>query len=48
MTDLERKVLASYDAQEPDADWEQDEGDADEAYEMFMSEAEMVRAEREL
>ena len=47
MTDLERKVFASYDAQEPDPDWERDEGDADEAYESFMAEAERIMAERE-
>lgn len=48
MTDLERKVFSAYDAQEPDDyGWEQDDC-ADEEYEMFMAEAEMVRAEREL
>ena len=48
MTDLERKVFSAYDAQEPDDyDWERDEGDADEAYESFMAEAERIMAERE-
>jgi hypothetical protein len=45
--DWERKVFASYDDQEPDADWEWDEGDADEEYEGMMAEYERITAERE-
>jgi hypothetical protein len=49
LTDLERKAFASYENQEQDADWEQDEeGDCgDEEYERMMAEYEEIRAKEE-